>query len=156
MIKDQYDTFDMRTTSGADAQYANDRPPHDSNVVARLRAAGAIILAKGNMGEYAAGDRSSFGGTECNPYDTTRGPGGSSGGPAISVAANPGYLRDCRGIRAIHPHAPPRPPTWWASAPSLGLVSRHGMMGGALNDRVGPICRTVKDAARVLNVISGL
>src|SRR5579872_3232690 len=78
-IKDQYDTFDMRTTSAADAFYANDRPPHDSAVVARLRAAGAIILAKANMGEYAGGDRSSFGGTGCNPYDTTRGPSGSSG-----------------------------------------------------------------------------
>ena len=55
-IKDQYDTFDMRTTSGADAFYANDRPPDDATFVKRLREAGAIILAKANMGEYAAGD----------------------------------------------------------------------------------------------------
>ncbi len=54
-IKDQYDTFDMRTTSGADAAYANDRPPHDATFITRLREAGAIILAKANMGEYAAG-----------------------------------------------------------------------------------------------------
>ena len=53
-IKDQYDTFDMRTTSGADAFYANDRPPDDATFVKRLREAGAIILAKANMGEYAA------------------------------------------------------------------------------------------------------
>src|ERR1700722_10195735 len=52
-IKDQFDTVDMRTTSGADAQYANARPPHDSTFAVRLRAAGAIILAKANMGEYA-------------------------------------------------------------------------------------------------------
>ena len=66
-IKDQYDTFDMRTTSGADAFWANDRPPDDATFVARLRAAGAIILAKANMDEYAGGDaRSSFGGTGCN------------------------------------------------------------------------------------------
>src|SRR6185295_606926 len=52
-IKDQYDTFDMRTTSGADAQYANDRPPDDATFVTRLREAGAIILAKANMAEYA-------------------------------------------------------------------------------------------------------
>ena len=52
-IKDQYDTFDMRTTSGADAQYANDRPPDDATFVRRLREAGAIILAKANMAEYA-------------------------------------------------------------------------------------------------------
>ena len=54
-IKDQFDTYDMRTTSGADAFYANDRPPRDATFVQRLRDAGAIILAKANMGEYAAG-----------------------------------------------------------------------------------------------------
>ena len=83
-IKDQFDTFDMRTTSGADAFYANDRPPRDATFVQRLRDAGAIILAKANMGEYAAGGvtgvRSSFGGTNCNAYDTERDPGASSGG----------------------------------------------------------------------------
>ena len=88
-IKDQYDTFDMRTTSGADAFWANDRPPDDATFVARLREAGAIILAKANMDEYAGGDaRSSFGGTGCNAYDTERDPGGSSGGSAVAVAAN--------------------------------------------------------------------
>ena len=77
-IKDQYDTFDMRTTSGADAFYANDRPPEDATFVARLRAAGAIVLAKSNLGEYAsATPRSSFGGTFCNPYDTERIPRGA-------------------------------------------------------------------------------
>src|SRR3984885_2037504 len=88
-IKDQYDTFDMRTTSGADAQYANDRPPEDATFVKRLRDAGAIILAKANLAEYAVdGARSSFGGTFCNPYDTKREPGMSSAGSASSVAAN--------------------------------------------------------------------
>ncbi len=87
-IKDQYDTFDMRTTSGADAPYANDRPPQDATFVKRLREAGAIIIAKANMGEYASGDRSSFGGTFCNPYDTERSPGRSSGGSGSAVAAN--------------------------------------------------------------------
>src|SRR5262245_30651311 len=72
-IKDQYDTFDMRTTSGADVDYANDRPPEDATFVKRLREAGAIILAKANLAEYAVdGARSSFGGTFCNPYDTER------------------------------------------------------------------------------------
>ena len=50
-VKDQYDTADLRTTSAADVDYANDRPPRDANFVVRLRAAGAIILAKANMGE---------------------------------------------------------------------------------------------------------
>src|SRR5207244_7370525 len=89
-IKDQYDTFDMRTTSGADVQYANDRPPDDATFVKRLRDAGAIVLAKANMAEYATDwGRSSFGGTFCNPYDTERAPGMSSAGSATSVAADP-------------------------------------------------------------------
>jgi len=87
-IKDLLDTFDMRTTSGADADYANDRPPIDATIIKRLRAAGAIILAKSNLGEYASGSRTAFGGTMCNPYDTARDVGGSSGGSASSVAAN--------------------------------------------------------------------
>ena len=87
-IKDLMDTYDMRTTSGADADYANDRPPRDATLVKRLRDAGAIILAKANLGEYASGSRSAFGGTMCNPYATDRDVGGSSGGSASSVAAN--------------------------------------------------------------------
>ena len=79
----------MRTTSGADADYANDRPPDDATFVKRLRDAGAIVLAKANLAEYAVdGARSSFGGTFCNPYDTEREPGMSSSGSATAVAAN--------------------------------------------------------------------
>src|SRR5262249_44414038 len=85
-IKDQYDTFDMRTTNGADVGFANDRPPRDSTVVARLRKAGAIILAKANRGGYQS--RTPFGGTVCNPYDTERTPRGSSSGSATGVSAN--------------------------------------------------------------------
>ena len=66
-IKDQYDTFDMRTTAGMDVAYANDRPPRDATFVKRLRDAGAIILAKANLGEMGtANSRSSFGGPFCN------------------------------------------------------------------------------------------
>src|SRR5438046_8156929 len=87
-IKDHYDTFDMRTTGGMDAAYANDRPPDDATFVKRLREAGAIILAKANLGEMGTpNSRSSFGGPFCNPYDTTRSPGTSSGGSGASVAA---------------------------------------------------------------------
>src|SRR5207248_2192122 len=88
-IKDQYDTFDMRTTAGMDAAYANDRPPRDATFVKRLRDAGAIIIAKANLGEMGTpNSRSSFGGPFCNPYDTERSPGTSSGGSGASVAAN--------------------------------------------------------------------
>jgi Asp-tRNA(Asn)/Glu-tRNA(Gln) amidotransferase A subunit family amidase len=153
-IKDQYDTFDMRTTSGADAFYANDRPPHDSTFAERLRAAGAIILAKANMGEYASGIRSAFGGTEVNPYATDRVPGGSSGGSGMAVAANLVTV-------AIAEESGPsiRAPAQYANAIGIAatqeLVSRIGMINTGLNTRVGPIARTVEDAARVLTVIAG-
>lgn len=154
-LKDQYDTYDMRSTSGADARYADDRAPDDATFVARLRAAGAVILAKANLGEYASGiPRSSFGGTFCNPYDTERSPLGSSSGSGSAVAAN---LVTC--AIAEETGASIRNPARAASAvgisPTQELVSRDGMIQAGINTRVGPICRTVEDAARVLQVIAG-
>jgi Asp-tRNA(Asn)/Glu-tRNA(Gln) amidotransferase A subunit family amidase len=153
-IKDQFDTFDMRTTSGADAFYANDRPPHDSTFAKRLRDAGAIVLAKANMGEYAAGYRSSFGGTEINPYETERQPGGSSGGSATSVAAN---LVTVAIGEETGPsiRAPARQNSAVGIAATQELVSRVGMINIGINTRIGPIARNVEDAARVLTVIAG-
>src|SRR5580765_1414706 len=89
-IKDNYDTVDQRTTAGAAADYANDKPPMDATMVAKLRAAGAIILGKTNLDEYAPAGiaRSALGGQTCNPYDTKRIPGGSSAGSGAAVAAN--------------------------------------------------------------------
>jgi Asp-tRNA(Asn)/Glu-tRNA(Gln) amidotransferase A subunit family amidase len=154
-IKDQYDTKDMRTTSGADAQYANDRPPDDATFVARLRDAGAIVLAKANLAEYAVdGARSSFGGTFCNPYDTEREPGMSSAGSATAVAAN---LVTC-GIgeeTVVSIRWPASVNSLVGLAPTKELVSTDGMIGAGLNMRVGPICRTVQDTARILDVIAG-
>ncbi len=154
-IKDQYDTFDMRTTGGMDAAYANDRPPDDATFVKRLREAGAIILAKANLGEMGTpNSRSSFGGPFCNPYDTTRSPGTSSGGSGASVAAN---LVTCSIGEETGGsiHHPAKNNSLVGLAPTQELVSRDGMVGAALNTRVGPLCRTVKDAARVLEVIAG-
>src|SRR5437899_5404968 len=154
-IKDQYDTFDMRTTGGMDSAYASDRPPDDATFVKRLREAGAIILAKANLGEMGTpNSRSSFGGPFCNPYDTTRSPGTSSGGSGASVAAN---LVTCSRGEATGGslHHPPKNNSLVGLAPTQELVSRQGMVGAALNTRVGPLCRTVKDAARVLEVIAG-
>ena len=154
-IKDQYDTFDMRTTSGADAQYANDRPPDDATFVRRLRDAGAIILAKANLAEYAVdGARSSFGGTFCNPYDTEREPGMSSAGSASSVAAN---LVTCAigEETVVSIRWPAAVNSLVGLAPTQELVSRDGMMGAGLNMRTGPICRNVADAAKILDVIAG-
>lgn len=154
-IKDQYDTVDMRTTSGADADYANDRPPDDATFVRRLREAGAIILAKANLAEYAVdGARSSFGGTFCNPYDTEREPGMSSAGSATAVAAN---LVTCAigEETVVSIRWPASVNSLVGLAPTQELVSRDGMMGAGLVMRTGPICRTVEDAARILDVIAG-
>lgn len=154
-IKDQYDTYDMRSTSGADAPYANDRPPQDATFVKRLRAAGAIILAKANMGEYASGDRSSFGGPLCNPYDTERSPGRSSGGSGSSVAAN---LVMCSVGEESGPSVrnPAKNNNVVGLAPTQELVSRAGIIPASfMNDRVGPLCRNVEDVAKVLDVIAG-
>jgi amidase len=154
-VKDQFDTFDMRSTSGAAAAYANDRPPRDAAVVARLRAAGAIILAKANMGEYASGDRSTFGGTTCNPYDTSRSAGRSSGGSGAAVAAN---LVTCAIGEETGPSA--RNPASNGSLVGIvathSLVSRAGIIPASLTrDRAGLLCRSVKDAATVLAAVAG-
>ena len=154
-IKDQYDTFDMRTTSGGDVDYANDRPPEDATFVKRLRDAGAIILAKANLAEYATdGARSSFGGTFCNPYDTEREPGMSSAGSAAAVAAN---LVTCAigEETVVSIRWPASVNSLVGLAPTEELVSRKGMMGSGLSMRTGPICRNVQDAARILDVIAG-
>jgi Asp-tRNA(Asn)/Glu-tRNA(Gln) amidotransferase A subunit family amidase len=154
-IKDQYDTKDMRTTSGGDAQYANDRPPDDATFVAKLREAGAIILAKANLAEYAVdGARSSFGGTFCNPYDTEREPGMSSAGSGTAVAAN---LVTCAigEETVVSVRWPAAVNSIVGLAPTKELVSTDGMIGAGLNMRVGPMCRTVADTARLLDVIAG-
>jgi amidase len=154
-IKDQFDTRDMRTTDGAMAEYANDRPEKDAEVVARLRKAGAIILAKANMGEYASGDRSTRGGTSCNPYDTMRSAGRSSGGSAAAVSAN---LVMC----ALGEETAPSTRNPAANTALVGivathsLISRQGLIPASLTrDRPGTLCRTTDDAATVLGVLAG-
>jgi amidase len=154
-IKDQFDTFDMRTTSGAAANYANDRPPRDAEVVVRLRQAGAIILAKSNMGEYASGDRSTFGGTTCNPYDTSRSAGRSSGGSGAAVGAN---LVMCALGEETGPSArnPAANNSLVGIVATHSLVSRTGLFPASLTrDRPGILCRSVKDAATVLTTLAG-
>src|SRR5437667_2372191 len=154
-IKDQFDTFDMRSTSGAAANYANDRPPADAAIVARLRKAGAIILAKANMGEYASGDRSTFGGTTCNPYDTSRSAGRSSGGSGAAVAAN---LVTCAIGEETGPSArnPAANNALVGVVATHSLISRAGLIPASLTrDRPGIPCKSVKDAATVLSAVAG-
>src|SRR6266508_2004909 len=156
-IKDLVDTSDMRTTAGAAAAYANDKPPRDATVIAKLRMAGAIILGKTNLDEYAPAGigRSTFGGQTCNPYDTTRIPGGSSGGSAAAVAAN---LAMC--ALGTDTSGSVRYPSSCCSLVGLvatqGLVSRDGIVPLSFTrDLGGPICRTVEDTAILLEVLAG-
>jgi amidase len=145
----------MRSTSGADAAFANDRPPDDATFVARLREAGAIILAKANAAEFAnGGARSSFGGVFCNPYDTTRSPSNSSAGSGSSVAAN---FVTCSIAEETGSsiRGPARANNAVGIAPTQELISRDGMIQSGINTRAGPICRTVEDAARVLDAYVG-
>src|SRR6202023_1399153 len=132
-IKDQFDTFDMRTTAGQDAFFANDRPPDDATFVKRLREAGAIILAKANLGEMGTpNSRSSFGGPFCNPYDTERSPGTSRGGARSSVAAN---LVTCSIGEETGGsiHHPAKNGSLVGLAPTQELVSRDGMLAAGFN-----------------------
>jgi len=156
-IKDNYDTLDMRTTAGAAADYANDKPPNDATMVAKLRAAGAIILGKTNLDEYAPAGigRSTLGGQTCNPYDTKRIPGGSSAGSGAAVAANlaicalgtdtAGSVRNPASVNALV-----------GMVATQGLTSRAGIVPLSFSrDRGGPMCRTVADTAIVLEVLAG-
>jgi amidase len=155
VIKDQLETFDMRTTDASLTQFANDRPPNDATLVAKLRAAGAIIIGKSNMGEYAGGDRSSYGGQICNPYATDRAASGSSTGSAAATSAN---LAVC-GIGEESGgsiHGPSSKQGIVGMTPTRGLVSRGGSWPAELiRERYGPMCRTVEDEAKVLDVIRG-
>jgi Asp-tRNA(Asn)/Glu-tRNA(Gln) amidotransferase A subunit family amidase len=151
-VKEWYDTVDMRSTGGADIAYANDRPPHDTTIVARLRKQGAIILAKSNVGGFNS--RSPFGGTVCNAYDTERTPRGSSSGSAVSVAAN---LVTCAigEETGTSIRIPSSSSNVVGLSPTVELTSRTGMTGEGLTTRTGPICRTVEDAARMLTAEIG-
>ena len=156
-IKDNYDTVEMRTTAGAAADYANDKPPRDATMVAKLRAAGAIFLGKTNLDEYAPASigRSSLGGQTCNPYDTKRTPGGSSAGSGAAVGAN---LAICAlgTDTAGSVRFPATANDLVGMVATQGLVSRAGIVPLSFSrDRGGPLCRTVADTAAVLEVVAG-
>ncbi|MBY0399070.1 hypothetical protein K2X89_02165, partial [Myxococcota bacterium] len=156
VIKDQMNTADLRTTDGSLTTFENDRPPKDGTLVAKLKDAGAIILGKANMDEYAVGNhRSSYGGMICNPYATDRNGGSSSTGSAAAPAAN---LAVC-GIAEESLGSVREPGSKQhvvAMTPTRGLVSRAGTWGANLiRERFGPECRTVGDTAKVLDAIRG-
>jgi amidase len=86
VLKDNFDTVEMPTTGGS-VILEGSIPPDDAYMVKKLRDAGAIMLAKVNLGEFANGYQSSLGGQSHNPHDLTRSPGGSSGGTGVAIAA---------------------------------------------------------------------
>ena len=156
VIKDALCTKNLRTTAGSKILH-NFIPFYDATAVAKLRDAGAIILAKANMDEFAMGsttENSAYQITH-NPWNTELVPGGSSGGSAATVTAmqcyaslgtdtggsirQPASLCGCVGIK-----------------PTYGLVSRYGVIAyGSSLDQVGPLARSVEDCALVLENIAG-
>lgn len=156
IIKDNYDTGDMPTSAGSIA-LATSQPARDGFVVQRLREAGAIVVAKANMHELAAGitNISSLGGQTRNPYDPTRCPGGSSGGTGAAIAASfatVGWGSDtCGSIRI-----PSAFNALVGLRPTMGLVSRTGIVPlSHTQDIGGPLARTVHDLAIALDVSVG-
>lgn len=158
IVKDNYDTFDMPTTNGTLAM-KNSRPPDDAWVVRKIREAGAIIIAKSNLAEFAFSGNFSVSsvmpGYTRNPYDTRRTAAGSSGGTAAAVAADFGTIGlgtdTGSSIRGPAAHQ-----SLVGFRCTVGLISRDGIVPLSLtNDIGGPICRTVEDAVRVLDVIAG-
>jgi Asp-tRNA(Asn)/Glu-tRNA(Gln) amidotransferase A subunit family amidase len=156
LLKDNFDTADMPTTAGS-LSLAGFTPPDDAFVTARLRRAGAIILAKTNLHEFAIWGEtvSSVLGQTLNPYDLTRTPGGSSGGTGAGIAANFGIIG--MGTDTINSiRSPASANSLVGIRPTIGLVSRDGIVPYSLTqDTAGPICRTVEDAVRALDVIAG-
>lgn len=155
-IKDLFATRGVRTTAGSKI-LANWIPDYDATAVARLHEAGMVMIGKTHMHEFAYGvtsDNPHYGPAR-NPWDVTRVPGGSSGGSGAAVASS-----QCAGSLASDSGGSIRIPSAVCGVvglkPTYGRVSRHGAIPLAWSlDHVGPIAKTVEDAAIVLSAIAG-
>jgi aspartyl-tRNA(Asn)/glutamyl-tRNA(Gln) amidotransferase subunit A len=155
-LKDMLVTQGLETTAGSRI-LAGWVPPYDGTAVARLRAAGAVVLGKLNLDEFAMGssnENSAFGPCR-NPWDLGRVPGGSSGGSAAAVASF-----ECAAALGTDTGGSIRQPAAFCGVvgvkPTYGRVSRYGVIAFASSlDQVGPLARTVEDAALLLEIIAG-
>ena len=155
-LKDNFETAGLRTTVGSKI-FADWVPDRDATVVKKLRDAGAIIVGKLNMHEFADGptnDNPHFGRT-LNPWDRSRTPGGSSGGSAVALTANM-----CLGATGTDTGGSIRTPAAFCGVvglkPTYGLVSRAGVFPFSWSlDHAGPMARTTRDVAILLQVIAG-
>ena len=154
-VKDQFYTKGIRTTAGSTIMW-DFVPDYDATVVSGLKNAGAILLGKLNLSEFALGE--SFhhpGGTPKNPWDLTRNPGISSSGSAAATSA---FL--CAASLGEDTGGSIRIPAAWSGLvglrPTWGLVSRYGVLPASWSmDTVGPITRAVEDCAITLQAIAG-
>jgi Asp-tRNA(Asn)/Glu-tRNA(Gln) amidotransferase A subunit family amidase len=155
-VKDTIDVADIPSASG-NLALAGTYPAHDATVVAKLRAAGAIIFLKTNLDEFNMGAEglSSLGGQTLNPYDLSRNPGGSSAGSGVAV--NVGFATLALGTESgASVRSPSSNNALVGIAPSQGLVSRGGVMAiSYTQDRVGAMAKTVHDAALLLQYMQG-
>jgi amidase len=163
LIKDNIDTHDRMTTTAGSLALGGSIPLQDSTVARRLRDAGAVILGKTNLSEWAnfrsshsSSGWSGRGGQTKNPYVLDRNPCGSSSGTGASIAANLatiGVGTETDGSVVC----PSNANSLVGIKPTLGLVSRAGIIPIAHNqDTAGPMCRTVTDAAILLSVLAGV
>lgn len=157
LLKDNFDTTEMRTT-GACLALAESQPTEEAPTVTALKKAGAVILGKASMHELALEGLSvsSLGGQVINPFSAARTPGGSSGGSGAAVAASFAVL--ATGTDTFNSlRSPASANSLFSCRPTRGLVTRTGIMPNSYTqDAAGPIARTAKDVATALTVMASV